>query len=320
MDAAMREYFDQRVSLRQPGAEVLEAIVAAIIRPAGLGFAYDGVGTFDAGETFRRRRGNCLSFALLVTAVARHYGFKTTFQNVDRTGQWDRVGDIITTVQHVNVRVETLSEIYVLDLRPDLVPVAERQTATTVADARLFALFYNDVGIGHLMQGRTAEARRALELATQIDPRCASIWANRATLHARFGELTLARSAYERSLQLDRQGLNALVGFVSVLKQLGTPGDLRLAGELERRAQQVQDRNPYYHQHLAQLAQEKGDWQGADKHLRRAIALKEDAPEFFEQWIVTLQHLGREEAAQRATTRLAKLRQRLAERPARIMP
>lgn len=320
MDPEMRRFFDQHVTARHPSTTALQEIVAAIVRPEGLGFAYDGIGTFDAGETCRRRRGNCLSFALLVTAVARAYGFKTFFQQIAQPERWDRVGGLITSVQHVNVRVETGNGRYVVDMRPDLVSATVGRGATTIADERVAACFYSDVGFVHLVQGRTAEARQAMLIATQVDPHCASAWANRATLHARLGELAAARSCYERSLQIDRHGVDVLVGLVSVLERLGTPEDLRLAGELERRAQRLRDRNPYYHQHLAQVASERADWDTAEEQLRRAIALKDDEPEFFEQWIASLRQLGRDATAKRAATKLERLRARLHSQSAQLVP
>ena len=320
MSPEMRRFFDERLTARPPSTTALQEIVAAIVRPEGLGFAYDGIGTYDAGETFRRRRGNCLSFALLVTAVARAYGFKTSFQEIALPERWDRVGDVITSVQHVNVRVETGNGPYVVDMRPDLVSTTGRRAATTIADERVAACFYSDVGFVHLVQGRTAEARQAMVLATQVDPQCASVWGNRATLHSRLGELASARSCYERSLKLDHHGVNVLVGFVSVLERLGTPEDRRVARELESRAQQLRERNPYYHQNLAQVAGEKSDWAAAEKQLRRAIALKDDEPEFYEQWIASLRRLGRDDAVKRASARLEKLRVRLQSQSAQLVP
>jgi Flp pilus assembly protein TadD len=320
MNPEMQCFFDQHVTARAPSAEALREIVGAIVRAEGLGFTYDGFGTFDPGETFRRRRGNCLSFSLLVTAVARAYGFKTAFWQIAQPERWNRVGDIIASMQHVNVRVETDDGSYIVDLRPDLVSASGGEAATALTDQRAAAYFYSDVGFGHLVQGRTTEARRGMVTATQVDPQCASVWANLATLHSRLGELAQARTCYERSLQLDRRGLNVLVGLVSVLERLGTPEDLRLARELERRAQRLMDRNPYYHQHLARVASDRADWSTAEKELRRAIDLKDDEPEFYEQWIASLQQLGRDDAARRAAAKLEKLRARQGSQSARIVP
>lgn len=319
IDDEMRAYFDARVLSGRTDAFVLRQIVQAIVDPNGLHFVYDAEATFDARETFRRRRGNCLGFSILVVAIAREYRFKAQFQSLLLPARWDRYGDIIASLQHVNVRVESDEGPMIVDLRPDLVPRADTYALKVISDESALGYFHSDTGFFLLVHGRTEEALHAMVRATEIDPDSATSWANRATLLSRIGDLTGARRCFERSLRLDPRGVSTLVGYVDVLQRLGAPDDLKTAQQLERRAQKLREKNPYYHEYLARRAQEQGDWVAAEKALRRAIWLKNDDPEFYEQWVTTLRQLGRVKDAERAAQKLADLRAHLAARSGHLV-
>jgi len=320
VDEPMRRYFRERVPSRVHGGAQLRQLVDAILVPDGLHFAYDVEATFDARETFRQRRGNCLSFAFLIVAVTRDFGYTASFQNATDAFHWDRYGDLVASVHHINVRVETSGESYLVDLRPDLVPGTGFAGMQVIDDERAFAHFYAAVGFFKLLHAQSAEALQFMILATQTDPDCADAWANLGALHSHLGNLPEARACFERSLREDSRGVVAMDGFVSVLQRLGSPEDLQIAAKYERRAQAIRDRNPYYQQCLAARAQERGDWFAAEKLLRRAIALKDDEPRFYEQWVKVLLQLGRDDAARRAATKLEKLRHRLDAVPVHPVP
>lgn len=320
VDDAMREFFAQRVPKRASDHERLEALVKAILEPDGLGFVYDAEGTFDPRETFRRRRGNCASFSFLVVAVARDLGFDASFQSIARPTRWNRVDAIVLAILHLDVRLTTRDGVYIVDLQPDVAPPRDSDEMHVISDERAYAQFYCNIGFQQLVRDRPQEALRYMTLATRIDPNCAGAWANRGTLQARLGDLAAAKASFEHSLRADPRGEAALDGFIGVLRQIGSPDALRKADKLERRARAVRERNPYYQQHLALRAQEQGDLAAAEKRLRRAIALKDDEPEFYAQWKEVLEQQGRRKDAQRAERKLAHLRERLGVAPTHFGP
>lgn len=310
IDEPMRHHFGEWMRSRHPGADQLRGLLESILKPEGLNFAYDAGSTFAARETFRQRRGNCVSFAFLVVAVAREFGFRASFQDVVIPERWDRFGNLIISFRHMNVRVEAGENALLIDLRPDLVLGSGTTDMQVVGDVRAFAQFYDTAGVFALLQGRTAEALQYMTLATTTDPSFACAWSNLAVLQARLGNLAGARASYEHSLRADPHYLFALDGYVDVLRRLGSPDDLRTVAKHERRAQMIRERNPYYQQRLAERAIERSDWAGAEKLLRRAITLKDNEPQFHEALVTVLRQLGRDEDARRATGRLEKLRRR----------
>jgi len=312
VDEPMRLYFRERLLPHVGRADQLRALLKAIVQPDGLNFTYDRELTFDARETFRQRRGNCVSYSFLVVAMARDLGFDVSFQNVNKPLQWDRIGNLVISVRHMNVRVDLGREYYLIDLQPDVIADTARTDMRVIKDKRAFAEFYDTAGFFELLHGNSEAAMQYMILATTTDPDFAHAWANRAVLHTRFGNFTEARACFERSLQADPKDLFSLEGYVGLLQRLGTKDDLQIAAKYERRAQSVRNRNPYYQQALAARALERADLTAAEKLLRRAIVLKDDEPQFYEQWVKVLLQLGQADDARRATAKLEKLRRRLA--------
>lgn len=320
VDGPMRAYFAERLSMGTGAKERLREIVDIVLQPSGLNFAYEAEATFDARETFRRRRGNCVSFSFLVVAVAREFGLRASFQSVESAIRWDRYGGIVASVRHLNVRVETFDSIYVVDLQPDFIRSPKFESIRVVHDKRAGAQFYSNTGFFRFVHGQAADALRYLTIATTIDPGYAGAWANRGAVLAEMGDLNEARRSYERALRADRHCLVAQVGMVDVLQRLGTAEDRELAAKYERKVQAIHERSPYYLQYKATEAGEQGDWAAADKYLRRALSLKDDEPEFYTQRATALRHLGREAEARRLEVKLERLRAHLAAVSDRIVP
>jgi tetratricopeptide (TPR) repeat protein len=313
VDEPMRRFFATRVDRRNNDSQRLEQIVEALIRPDGLHFTYEFDGIYDAREAFRRRRGSCVSFAFLVTAVAREYGLNVRFQEFDTFQRWNRFDRLIAAVRHTNVRMSTDREVYVVDLRPDFAPPGQDIDARDVVpDARAFAHFYSSAGFFHLLNGDTAGALRLMNLGAACDPKSPIVWSNLGNVYGETGELDRARACYEKSLRLDSSGELALVSLVDLLQRQGGPENQKLADKYERRAQALRLRNPYFHHHLAVQSGEAGDWAAVEQHVRQAIRLKGNEPMFYELLVQALRQLGRQAEAERAEVRLAKLRTELA--------
>lgn len=312
VDEPMRRFFSARVDPRADESDRLRQIVKAIVSPEGLHFTYDAEGICDAREAFRRRRGNCTSFAFLVVAVAREHGLTAQFQDFDTFQDWGRFDRFIASMGHTNVRMATYDKVYVVDPQPDLAPRQVVDTRYVVRDERAFAHFYSTAGFFRLVAGDAAGALRLMQRATEIDPKSKVVWANLGNVHLLQGNLASARTCFEQALRLDSREMTALVGLVDVLRRQGGPEELKLVDKYERRAQAYRDRNPYYHYNLAGQARAGGDWAAAEQHLRKAIRLKDDETVFHQQLVEVLRQLGRPEEARRAEAGLVRLRAKLA--------
>jgi Flp pilus assembly protein TadD len=320
MDEEMRQFFASRVNRYAHEHEILRDIIVAILRPEGLGFVYEAEGTYDARETFRRRRGNCQGFAFLVIAVAREYRLRVAFQDLGTLQQWNRFDRFIATVRHTNVRMIGYGEDYIVDLRPDLGRPTFSSDRFVVRDERAIAHFYTTAGFFRLVHGDCVGARRLMQRATEVDASSAIVWSNLGNLHLQLSELAAARACFERALRIEPKMDDALTGLVRVLRLQGGPEDLQLAAKHERRAEAYRERNPYYVHHLGTEARARGDTAAAEQLLRRAIRLKKNEPLFHEELIALLRAAGRTDEAQKAEAKLAKVRRDIARAETYVLP
>lgn len=305
LDDDMRRFFSARVAFNAAESEQIDAIVAAVLEPAGLGFTYRDDATWSARETFRRREGNCVAFSILVVAVAREFGLVARFNEVRTEPQWDRVGQVVAEYRHLNVVVRTETGRVMVDLLPAPGAGGPLTVARPVSDAQAFAMFYSNVGVQLLGHGRIAESRAYLERATQIAPRYAAAWVNLGNWHSLAGDRAAARACYEQALRVDRYELKALAGLAAIHR---AEGDTARAAALERRAARYLARNPYYQGDQARRAFTAGDFAEAERLARRALALKGDEPEFLELAIGAARKLGHARDAARWERRLDELR------------
>lgn len=303
LDDEMRAFFASRVRRNCSREERIDAIVAAILTPEGLHFAYESDGVYDVREAFRRRRGNCVTFALLVAAVAREYRIPTAFNVVDIQPHWSRVGELVLESGHINVQVDAGELTYEIDLKLFADLRRARRSARLVSDERAFAGLYSNAGVYRLADGDRDGARRLLERATIIDPTFASGWSNLGTAYLLAGETERARACYERALGERVEPMAAVSGLAWLYREEGRSAE---AARLERTAARYRERNPYYLLTWAREELADGKLEAARRHLARAIRIKGDEPEFYEMMVQLSRGLGREREAQRWERRWAR--------------
>ncbi len=305
IDEPMRVFFEARVPRAGGLQERLDAIMAAILDRDGLGFTYLEDGNFDARETFRRREGNCVAFSILVVAVAREYRLTARFNEVRTEPHWDRVGRLVAEYRHLNVVVRTDTGPVMVDLLPPPGASVALTSTRTVTDARAFAMFYSNAGVERLGRGGAEEALPLLEHATAIAPDYPVAWVNLGHACALRGDDARAQACYERALREDPDDLKALSSLAQLYHRTGQSGRAR---PLEERTERFRERNPYYLAALARRDLAAGQPAAAEKRLRRALALKDDEPEFYELAIEAARGLGHANDAARWAARLGKLR------------
>ena len=304
LDDTMRAYFAARVRPKAAIDTMLDEIVAAILSENGLHFRYEYDGIYDVREAFRRRRGNCVTFSMLVVAVAREYKIRASFNEVALISRWARTGDIVLEHRHINVWVPNTDGGYEIDLKMLADQKSQRSGNRTISDARAFAALYSNAGVFRLTKGDRAGALPLLTKATCIDPRSSTAWVNLANAHLIDGDSGAATACYEKALALNSSALSAISGMAWVKRHTG---ELAEAEKLERKAVRYRERNPYYLASIARIELADGRAEEARSHLARAIRIKDNEPEFFLLMVDVARSLGHEREARHWANRLNSL-------------
>ena len=237
--------------------------------------------------------------------MARHQGLQAQYQTAQVRPQWDRRGELLVLSEHINA-LGSLggSSQYIVDFTPDV--QLQQQTAEVITDQQALALYFNNVAVDHLVNQRIDEALQWFRYALETDPDLAIAWNNMGSTWNTAGDDELAKYSYLKAAWLDKNyptAVNNLARFYSLR------GNEEEAERYRRAVQRYNNRNPYYHYVLGNIAFNEQDFEQAQKHYQRAIQRNRLEPDFYLALGLTYRELGQEEQFQEARDLAVALRE-----------
>ncbi len=298
VSAEMQDFLNAHVARGADRAVRLRQLAYAIVDESRFGLKYDET-TRTASETFRTRRGNCLSFSNMFVAMARRAGLDVAFQEVDVPPDWSFENDTFVLNRHVDVVVDLGKDgEHVVDFNMD--DFRTTYDRRRISDARALAHFYNNLAVERMQAGDTASALLYFRRATGHDPSFSPAWTNLGILYLRKGHPHHAEAAYLQALRADEGDLVAMSNLASLYER---QGDEVRAVRYRSRVRDHRQRNPYYRFQLAREAFLARDYDAAIGHLTYAIRRKKNEDQFY--YLLGLCHLkkGEEQVARRWLSR-----------------
>jgi Tfp pilus assembly protein PilF len=246
-----------------------------VVDDHGLGMTYEEDATYTVAQAYATRKANCLTFTLLVLALAKEAGLEAYPQEVGETLSWREVDGTIYRDNHINAGVLVGGHRYTIDPAADLVFLP--RSPVKVSHERLLSHYYNNVAVDRLQQGRIDAALQNMAVALDLDPGYATLWSNAGVMHLHNGDATAAERSYLQALALDPVDASGLFNMVQLLHRRNDP---RERGYRQRLAR-VEQKDPLQ-QFLQALDHERaGDYPRAIGSMRRAIQLKPDEHRFY---------------------------------------
>jgi tetratricopeptide (TPR) repeat protein len=272
----MREFLRTHVSDGAADVFKLKQLTHAVISRGSFGLEYDET-TRIAAETFRARRGNCLSFTFMFVVMARGVGIDARFQEVEIPPEWTFARDTYILNRHINIQIGIagtegrIVDFNIEDFKADY-------DMRIVSDERALAHFFNNMGAEFMQRGETTAAFHAFRKAIEEnDQSFAPAWDNLGTLYRRKGLGYHAEAAYLRALEIDRSDLIAMSNLTALYDRRG---DSDQAARYRNKVDSHRKRNPYYRYHLAREAFFAEDYPLAIDHLRYAARKHRDEDRF----------------------------------------
>lgn len=266
--------------------------------PPGLGIVYSADATLTVEQAFRLRKANCLTFTLLIVALARESGLQAYGQELDDVVTWGGGNDIAYRFNHVNAGITIGRSRLTVDLAAAQLPGHHPPRA--ISDRRLLALYYNNRAAELVAGAASAAAVPYVAMALQLAPRYANGWVNTGVVQLLQGDPQAAEHDYLKALTLDPDNEAALLNLVALYRKTG---DEARHAIYARRLEKVQVKDPYFHFLKAEDSEKRGDYAGAVQHLLRAIRLYDGDPRFYLGLAHAYRQLGKARHAQRAMTR-----------------
>ncbi len=277
ISSEMRNFVHALVGPRDLKRERLKKLERVVHQRDALGIEYDANATLTVRETFRQKRGNCLSLSLMFAALAREIGIEAEFQEVSVEPFWDQRDGAVFSTRHINVVGRLPRGHYVLDFymaRESRTPRPMRK----LSDAEAIAQYYNNIGANALADGDYGLAYSHFVAAIDLAPEVSYFWSNLGVLLNRNGQAGAAEELLDYAVALDSSNVSAYSNLAGIYQNSGRE---QLASKVLANIRLRQQRNPFFHFAEAEKKLQEGQTQLAMKSIDRAIKLKPDELVFY---------------------------------------
>jgi len=183
-----------------------------------MNFGYQGE-TYAAEVALRRSSGNCLSLAILTTALAQLAGVDVGYQLVDSSPVFEAQGKVVFRGQHVRTKLyeprrEAVDGEFVIrrgGLLVDYFPNAGDRFVSNINKAEYQAMYYNNLASEAISREDYGKAFWLLRRALELTPYDAGAINSMAIVYRRAGNV-------EKSEEIYRYGIKNLSNKVSLLR------------------------------------------------------------------------------------------------------
>jgi Tfp pilus assembly protein PilF len=278
--AAFLQYFNDPRRAANPAQERLFNYLQLITRD----FVYESV-TYTATEVLTYNSGNCLSLAILTTALARVANVKIHYQLIDSHPVFEQTGSVISKEVHVRSILYPLSgdeSAVGSDVRlyyVDYLPTRRGRLISNVADSEYQAMYYRNIAAEALADGNNTKAYWYSREALQYSPRSADALNMLAVIHRRTGDYARAEAIFLHGIALTEDRLTLLKNYRVLLTLQGRTDE---AAEVLRQLEAMDDPSPFHWVNVARDSYASDDFRAAIRYYDKALAL---APYLHEAWL-----------------------------------
>lgn len=238
-------------------------------------FRYDGV-TLDAATTLREGRGNCLSLAILTTALARLAGVEIGYQLMDDEPVFEFNGNVISKGVHVR------SVLYkpdwerpsgnVVYIRPhikvDYFPTQRASYISNLSEQGYYAMYYRNIAAAGIADSHHDEAWWYARQALTHAPRDSEALNMLAVILRRTGQLAESEALYRYGIDHASENLSLLKNYHFLLSESGRTREAR---RINTRLMTMDDPSPFHWFHLAQSYYREEGYTSAIRYYREAL-------------------------------------------------
>lgn len=276
--------------------EAVYALANWVINDYGLGLEYNVDANLTPIEAYQQRLGNCLSYSLLLTQLAKPLGIEIQVNSVDIPDAWNIEDNVLFFYRHVNaVYKESSGEKHVFDFTPGAYD--ERYPQKTLNQQEALALFYNNKALDNYRQTDYDRAIHFIKLAASLNPDNPDIWTNAGAILKRKESLVQAKDALQFALRIDSEHIVAASQLERLYRE---ENDFENADKYLILATTARTNNPYYLFQTAKQRFLKHNYLQAEELVKKAIKKHRYDSRFFALRGVIENKLGNFKAAQRS--------------------
>jgi tetratricopeptide (TPR) repeat protein len=290
----------------------LNRLVSLLFGPETKDFPYSGGHSTVAAETWRRKRGDCLSLTVLSYSLARALGLSVQMQEVRVPDVFDRRGSVEFLNRHVNVLIRDVGLLHfqdgsmragnlIIDFEPQ---IGSRREGLALSDDGILSRFYNNIAGEYLAQGDLTLAYAHFKAAILADPGYSPSYSNLAQLYERRGLLQNAEQLLLHAIAINEDADIALRSLHQLLVSQGRESEASKYTEILRARQ---DKDPYYWLGVGLDHLQRGNNKKAVSALEHAQALTSGFQEVHRYLAIAYWRAGKQPQAKDQLSVLASL-------------
>ena len=245
--------------------------VANYIQEFSADFSYQGE-TLSAADAFAQKTGNCLSLAILSTALIKETDLRYQYNKVHSDPTYQRYDNIELVSSHVNVTIlsplNTTGALWISgSVTIDYFRGNNSFNSVVVSSEEVEVMFWNNLSSEALIAGNLDLAFSYALKANSIDPLYPETLNLLAILYNRKGHSEYAYSVYDFMDKNEIVSFSAIDNFVSLLVHMG---DTKRASVLSNKIQHINDDNPYTWLYRGMAHLEKDEYVLAERYLLKS--------------------------------------------------
>jgi len=238
-------------------------------------FEYRG-DTYTAEEAYVALQGNCLSLALLTSALAELVDIEIEFQVVNTQPVYRKIDNVIVSSSHVVTILYDPTFVVkpnqIVIQRPrvivDYFPVRSNIRGKSLSKKAFLAMYYRNLASDFLLKHQYPDAywhaRAAIDLAPESPENINTL----ALIYAREGQKTQAVALYQLAVVQKITSINLLNNYIELIRH-SNPDKASMLNEY---LEQLDDPNPYNWVLLGDSAMAKGRLRKAQRMYEKALS------------------------------------------------
>ena len=242
-----------------------------------VGFSYHG-NTNPAAKALELSEGNCLSLAILTTAIAKLTNVEVGYQLVDSVPVFEFNDDLVIKGVHIRTKLFESGwepgESIAVFVRPGLVidyfPSGSERFMHNLSEDDYIARYYLNLAADAIKEEDYSKAYWLTLEAIEFESLNSEAFNNLAVIYKRMGELTRAEEIYLYAIENLPNKLTLLKNYRILLAEQQRH---REAKGLSKKITELDDPSPFHWFHAAREAYDDGDYREAIDFYERAVSI-----------------------------------------------
>lgn len=234
--------------------------------------------TFIAEKSMRLNKGNCMSLAILTTALAEIVNLEVDYREVNTLPVYEKHNNAILASSHVQTVIYDptfeAKKGYVYFRKPNIIidyfPVSSNRVSTRILKDSLIARYYVNMASTALVNNNFNEAFDYAMAAYRHEKSSTQVINLMAVLHKKKGDIQTAEQFYQYAINKKSDDLTLLSNYAILLKSQHRMVEL---DNLNEQIDELYDPNPYAWLAQAYIANQNKKILTAEKYFLKVIEM-----------------------------------------------